>query len=169
MIAFMMLLATTGCGGGADASDEPASIPTIGEEMDYEDPRYTDEQVIEHMLGTTYADFDPANANARITVIQKKLADAEKKVSSVETSIRLSDNIIANIKKDLTYFPAGYLNWNEYRASEGDIPSVFKDKKEKRLNNETWYREDLDIQMRNAKFQVKLREAEIEYLKALAS
>ncbi len=168
-ILSLIVVASTGCGVDAVAETGPLATPAYSEPMDYNNPRYTDEQVIDHMLGSNYAEFSPANANARITVIKKKLAEAEEDVRKVETSIRVSDTMIGNNEKDLSYFPPEYLNWEEYVRSKGEVPSLYKKKKEKRLKDEQWYRETLDQRKLDAEFQVKLRKAEIAYLKAMAS
>ena len=167
-IVGLILVAATGCGGDAVAETGPLATPAFSEPMDYNNSRYTDEQVIEHMLGSTYADFSPANANARITVIKKKLADVYEAVEGVEDSIRFSDGQIEMVEKDLSYFPPRYLNWEEYVRSKGKDPSVFKKKKEDHLKNEQFYRKTLDQRKLDLEFQVKLRKAEIEYLRGMA-
>ena len=169
VIAGLILIAATGCGGGSVAETPPAESPSSIEPMDYNDPKYTDAEVIDHMMRSTYADFDPANALARVPVIEDKLAKAEKALADNDKSIRFSGEMIKRLKKELSYFPPSYLNWEEYRRAKGDDPVKFKETKNRHLANEVAYSKSLSQRDLNIKFQVKLRKEEIKYLKGIAS
>lgn len=168
-ISALIVVAATGCGGDSVAETSPVEAPSSIEPMDYNDPKYTDAEVIDHMMRSTYADFDPANALARVPVIEEKLAKAEKALSDNEKSIRFTGEMIKRLKKELSYFPPSYLNWEEYRRSKGDDPVKFKETKSRHLANEVAYSKSLSQRDLDIKFQVKLRKEEIKYLKGIAS
>lgn len=169
----IIVVAACGCSGGDSpeaSAPEVASdsgVPSIHEPMDYNSDKYTDEQVIKHYIGRTYLEFDPKNAADRIPVIERKLEEKRKAVERTTMLIDYAKERLARFKKDLDYFPAGYLNWNEYQLSLGKNPYKKRDELKSKISTEESVISGHLPTLSADKFQVKLKIAEIDYLKSL--